>query len=1022
MRYFINNNTRDEHHAEEEYYSDLDDPPSEDEDEDEDDTTSSSEESGEEMEHDREETAEVQSQNDADFDRLVAQIRRGDGGTSAGMLTKEWDFSMQDKEAEFRDDLRQASGVGKRKGKGRGRGKRRTGPVLSQQVRALIGEGNQAYIDSDIPETIRIMQEVIRIEPRAASAWSVLAQCYDSHNLNEPHRALQLRIMSAHLNQDPDEWDQLALESKRIGYHQQALYCYRKLYNLEPSNTNALWDRAALAKEIGDFRIARHSLLAILKQLPHDLTVLDELRPVLIETNELELCANLFQSAFEHYQATFPSGSATNEAGADVPGGGFGLMEVLVLADLYNSSGEYVMAIVTIKQGCRWLQGRSKQTFWDKVDDDREYDVADMKIDRVTEGELGAGMYPLDVNARHRLAIARIKMGDIPEGKIHAKIILSQNVGEYAPLFAEIADAYFDREMYAEAGQIYEILGADTETSSLYVLMQAAACRRMVGDLKESAEVYEHVIVADPTHNDAKMKLAEIYEILGEPRKALDLVMQVIDSRRRRPGREKEGTPQGDITSTSLFEEKAIAKRKGVVAKTQRLNITQLRELETQKEQEVKQGYHRVKELWPQMLAGEEEAVREWLMEAEKLVETYRETRNLFLTSKHPGFRGMFPRSRKRITEATENDMASRLQLELGRDTIARKSKSDGSGSGDLDSFRTVKFDDWLRLFMQYAFVLTKQGNFDQAYEVLRHVAYSNPFQKQDIQDTIRLAIISCSLVGDQPFKVVEYSRKLINVHQFNNEPYRIMLASLGSGLRATDGFLVSTLSKHMLRELRTHAAALKNSDTLRWNPVSKRYAPVGTSVKDEEEDLEAPAPEAGSSNTHLSSGQTKLPTKDNPILVAMYGQICLAARSYQSALFYLLHAYDYCQEDPLICLCLAVASIGRAMQRQADNRHHLITQGMAFLTKYRNLRGGLADEMDEIEYNFGRTFHQLGLYTLAVKHYERVLHVIEERLRVNDQADYGVALEAAYNLSLIYVMTGATPLAQDLYRRWLSL
>ena len=37
------------------------------------------------------------------------------------------------------------------------------------------------------------------------------------------------------------------------------------------------------------------------------------------------------------------------------------------------------------------------------------------------------------------------------------------------------------------------------------------------------------VISADSTHNEAKMKLAEIYEILGEPRKALDLVMQGKD-------------------------------------------------------------------------------------------------------------------------------------------------------------------------------------------------------------------------------------------------------------------------------------------------------------------------------------------------------------------------------------------------------------------------------------------------------------------------------------------------------------
>ncbi len=81
-------------------------------------------------------------------------------------------------------------------------------------MRALIGEGNQAYVDNDIPSTIRIMQEVIRIEPRAGSAWSVLAQCYD--DMGEREKALQLRIMAAHLNQDPDEWLRLAEQSRCV--------------------------------------------------------------------------------------------------------------------------------------------------------------------------------------------------------------------------------------------------------------------------------------------------------------------------------------------------------------------------------------------------------------------------------------------------------------------------------------------------------------------------------------------------------------------------------------------------------------------------------------------------------------------------------------------------------------------------------------------------------------------------------------------------------------------------------------
>lgn len=68
----------------------------------------------------------------------------------------------------------------------------------------------------------------------------------------------------------------------------------------------------------------------------------------------------------------------------------------------------------------------------------------------------------------------------------------------------------------------------------------------MLEELKEAAEVYEHsefprpllcerpfipsclppVKSIDPTNNDAKMKLAEIYEIMNEPRKALELVYE----------------------------------------------------------------------------------------------------------------------------------------------------------------------------------------------------------------------------------------------------------------------------------------------------------------------------------------------------------------------------------------------------------------------------------------------------------------------------------------------------------------
>lgn len=252
------------------------------------------------------------------------------------------------------------------------------------------------------------MQEVIRIEPRAVAAWSVLAQCYE--DMHESKRALQLRIMAAHLRHDAEEWDRLARQSREHGFNQQALYCYRKVYRLDPANVDALWDKASLAREMGELRTAKHAYMAILKRFPHDLVILRELHITLVELNELGSCAALLQAALDHHITTYPSGKDSNVTG----------MDLLLLADLYNVLGEFQNAVHIIRRGTRWLQGRVSQKFWDMCDDDREYDMEGWPA-RPNTGEgiqTLSGYYNLDTNARHRLAVARIKMGDTEEGKV----------------------------------------------------------------------------------------------------------------------------------------------------------------------------------------------------------------------------------------------------------------------------------------------------------------------------------------------------------------------------------------------------------------------------------------------------------------------------------------------------------------------------------------------------------------------------------------------------------------------------
>ena len=111
------------------------------------------------------------------------------------------------------------------------------------------------------------------------------------------------------------------------------------------------------------------------------------------------------------------------------------------------------------------------------------------------------------------------------------------------------------------------------------------------------------------------------------------------------------------------------------------------------------------------------------------------------------------------------------------------------------------------------------------------------------------------------------------------------------------------------------------------------------------------------------------------------------------------------------------------------DNRNHTIVQGISTLSRYAEIRGASS----EVEYNFGRAFHQLGtlwrsleladtdrvgLLHLAVPRYQRVLELAKD----NKDAGRGfdMAREAAYNLGLIYPTSGSPHLARELYRTWL--
>ena len=275
---------------------------------------------------------------------------------------------------------------------------------------------------------------------------------------------------------------------------------------------------------------------------------------------------------------------------------------------------------------------------------------------------------------------------------------------------------------------------------------------------------------------------------------------------------------------------------------------------------------------------------------------------------------------------------------------------------------------------------MTRSGEYAIADEVLRHMMQSNAFVTFRDQTSLRLALLgapcipsdrdqknltilsqACATVQRDYSAIQEHSRRLVFSHQFNNDPLRLYLACLGGGIYTVDTFIDTNFQKLMRREIDIYKLVASGADK-KWNPARNRWAVKEASHKEssakaastndsEEEGSEAESGKAkGGKKTQGSAIRAADPspssvTGESPILLALYGQLSSTSKSYQSALcqfksptnilirllmvllVYLFQAYDLQPDDPVICLSLAVASISRAMQRQADNRHHLIAQ-----------------------------------------------------------------------------------------------
>lgn len=152
--------------------------------------------------------------------------------------------------------------------------------------------------------------------------------------------------------------------------------------------------------------------------------------------------------------------------------------------------------------------------------------------------------------------------------------------------------------------------------------------------------------------------------------------------------------------------------------------------------------------------------------------------------------------------------------------------------------------------------------------------------------------------------------------------------------------------------------------------------------------------------------------------LTILHANNCLVAGTYKYALSDYTSVFQK-DNSAMMAFLIGVTLCQMACQKFSAKKHSLVTQSVAYFWKYKELRG--PEGLQESNYNIGRAFHQLGLLPPAIHHYKKALECRNKLIEEN--AKYlNLQREAAFNLHLIYMSTGAREIARMYIEKYIVI
>lgn len=894
----------------------------------------------------------------------------------------------EDGEFDLRDHLRMASGFRvKKKPTSKHYGKRQAMKAATKEMdpEALqyFQKANEAYVANNLEESLYYYQQMVKIDPKDFKAYKSMGEIWKEKG--DIRKCCSYWFMAAELSQwDKKLWAAVAELSTKLGYVDQAIYCYTHLINLKGESLDVdpkfILDRSLLYKQKGQYGRALEGLQRIHLLYPTEGTIIKNLASIYVEQRRLTDAVNLYMRILD---------SNMKSNGPPTLDPVFGWPELNILCELFLQQHSWRMGVKVIKTVGRWIKNRQDETWWDDQDDDSEFDSRRTQMihkKRPTDYQLFLNRdYELPIDLRFKLGCFRLELDQKEEAILHFRSLFAQKDRfNVVDLFYEAGRNLEQHGYYKDALEFLEELTRLEDSPEASILK--ARCYMEIYEYEKAKRVLLEVMARSPNDLDLKLMLSETYLHTEDTENARKLIVEV-EEKKALLQEEKDDDFEEDLaeeTNLAIIRNSATLK----AAREVKPSDEERNDAEDYATRLIKNKFRRMQRILNSLDKLGNVGAASWLKLADQLIETFTGVRSFFPKNRKTTFKGI-PIYRRKQSLAIE-DQLSRLKHLAEDMAVGDTSRLEMTAKTE---FRGLSYDEWLSVFIQYSFLLRYYKNdLNGGISILEEALTGSVFTQNKTRSMLlRLSLLIFGILQEDFTETVSNNvRYLLTSTQFSPTIYDFFMCCFSSGVGAWAAFSNYNHQKYFLRHLKAYDSLLTSSKI------------------------------SGSAHVTIDTSQFTF-TREHPQLLYIYACLLGSNRTFSSPIVYLTRAYRQYNQDPTICFMLGLAHVHRSMQRNSNNRHLQLLQGISYLLEYKQTRenGATVYEKQEIEYNFGRLFHMLGLPTLAINHYNKVFEYHEV---LKDDPTYDMLMEAAYNLSLIYTINGNTEMSHHITSKYLTI